>query len=60
MSAETSELEPVATRKCGRCRQEFPTDPLSVPGVILDWWLCRALLRDAVGTSPLEVMSLGR
>jgi hypothetical protein len=54
MSPETNELEPVATRKCGRCRQEFPTDPLAVPGVVLDWWLCPPCYETLLGPAPLR------
>lgn len=32
--------EPAPSRKCGRCRADFPADPLRHPVAIADWWIC--------------------
>jgi hypothetical protein len=29
-----------ASRRCGRCRQEFPLDPDTDPLTVVDWWVC--------------------
>ena len=57
MFSETSEPERVATRKCVRCRKNFPTDPLSVPGVVLDWWLCEPCYSTLLGARPGKVVT---
>ena len=40
MNSQVNDVEPAASRLCGRCRQSFPGDPTFPAGTQLDWWLC--------------------
>jgi len=39
----------LATRRCGRCLEQFPEEPDVVPGVIPELWMCPACRRKLFG-----------
>src|SRR5690606_42058623 len=54
----TIESTPQPSRRCGRCRNEFPLEPGADPRTASDWWACgpchAVLLRSEEHTSELQ------
>ena len=44
--------DPIPTRRCGRCLQQFPGDPSLHPTAMADWWLCPPCRVALLGDRP--------
>ena len=59
-TASTLESLPPLTRRCGRCRRDFPGDPLLGETAQKTWWLCPPCRHALLGDVLIGLPSPGR